>query len=344
MNILFFCHLFYPHIGGVEKHVMEINKILIKKGHKVVVVTERHDETLKLKEKINNIEIWRIPKLQENWFKKFKIWMWLFKSQNLMKNADIIHCHDVFFWYLPFRFLYFRKPVFTTFHGYETKNPPARKSIFIRKISEKLSKGNICVGDFIKKWYGTKANYVMYGGVVANIKNQISKINNKSNKLQIVFVGRLEEDNGVGVYIESVKSLKKQGIKFDFFVCGDGAFRKEAEKYGKVLGFTQDVKKYIALADIVFSSSYLSMLEGMIMKRLVFAAYATKVKKDYLKISPFKKYIIIVSSAQSLVGHIINYRNKPKQYDKQLEKAFNWAKENSWDSVVASYLKLWKHE
>ena len=29
MNILFMSRLFYPHIGGVEKHVLEVSKLLI---------------------------------------------------------------------------------------------------------------------------------------------------------------------------------------------------------------------------------------------------------------------------------------------------------------------------
>ena len=70
MNILFFSRLFYPHIGGVEKHVLEISKILIKKGHKIVVVTEQHQKDLKSKEKVEGIEVYRIPDLKENWLKK----------------------------------------------------------------------------------------------------------------------------------------------------------------------------------------------------------------------------------------------------------------------------------
>jgi len=71
----------------------------------------------------------------------------------LIQEADIVHCHDVFFWYLPFRFLYPKKKVFTTFHGWEGIFPPKWQAKVIRNISEKLSFGNICVGDFIRKWY-----------------------------------------------------------------------------------------------------------------------------------------------------------------------------------------------
>ena len=74
MNILFFSRLFYPHTGGVEKHVLETSRLLIKRGHKVTVVTEKHDKSLKNKENIQGIEVYRIPVGANNWFRKFRIW------------------------------------------------------------------------------------------------------------------------------------------------------------------------------------------------------------------------------------------------------------------------------
>lgn len=157
MTILFFTRLFYPHIGGVEKHVMEISKRLINKGYNIIVITEslnasHNEKNIKNDnfETANGIKIYRINSGKDNWFKKIRIWNSLWKIRKIIKKADIIHCHDVFYWYLPFRFLYPRKRVYTTFHGYESY-PIKKKAVLIRKLSEKLSYGNICIGDFIKK-------------------------------------------------------------------------------------------------------------------------------------------------------------------------------------------------
>ena len=213
MTIIFFTRLFYPHIGGVEKHVLEISKIIIKKGYKVTVIAEQHDQKLKLKDSIQGIEIYRIPVGKDDWFKKFRIWFKLWKYKNLIKTGDIIHCHDVFFWYLPFRFLYRNKPIYTTFHGYEGNNLPSKKAIFMHKIAEKLSKGNICIGDYLKKWYGTKPDFVTYGGVeVLSIKYKVLSIN-KEKKIKIVFVGRLEQETGIMEYLKVLKILKEKGYE-----------------------------------------------------------------------------------------------------------------------------------
>jgi glycosyltransferase involved in cell wall biosynthesis len=42
MNVLFLTPRFYPDIGGVETHVLEIGKELIKKNHTVSLITEQN--------------------------------------------------------------------------------------------------------------------------------------------------------------------------------------------------------------------------------------------------------------------------------------------------------------
>src|SRR3989344_9154038 len=217
MTILFLTRLFYPHIGGVEKHVLEISKILVGKEHSVTVLTEKFERGLLDTDEIDGIKIIRIDNGKEDWFKKFRIWWQLWKLRNLIRDAGIVHVHDVFFWYLPFRFLYPSKKVLTTFHGYEGNKIPGFKSKLIHKIAEKLSKGNICVGDFLKKWYGTKPDYVTYGAVeIPNHKSQITnkyKIQNtrldsaKRAKFKILFIGRLEEETGIMEYLKALKIL-----------------------------------------------------------------------------------------------------------------------------------------
>ena len=51
MTILMLSKYFYPHIGGVETHVEKVSRELIKLGHKVTVVTMKHDQKKGKKEK-----------------------------------------------------------------------------------------------------------------------------------------------------------------------------------------------------------------------------------------------------------------------------------------------------
>ena len=157
MKVLMMCRLYWPHVGGVEKHVQKITDILSKK-HQITIVCEKHDPKLPDYEVNRGVAIYRIG--GEG---KLFIWKWWFRHLNLINDADIIHIHDVFFWFLPFRLPYWSKKVFMTFHGYEGVSAPNWKQILWHKLAAWLTRGNICIGDFHKKWYGVKPDFVSYG-------------------------------------------------------------------------------------------------------------------------------------------------------------------------------------
>ena len=296
-------------IGGVEKHCLEVGKRLVKKRYGVTVITERLNlsKVSEVSEVLEGINIYRIPITTKERFKKFQIWLWLFKNRKLIREADIVHCHDVFFWYLPFRFLYPRKKVFVTFHGWEGIYPPRWQAKAIRKISEKLSFGNICVGDYIKEWYGTKPDYVTYGGVDI-VQSAKCKVQSYSSKFKILFIGRLEKDTGVPIYLKALEILRNDVRQLadwgEVGFAGDGSLRKEAERLGNVLGFIEDVREPIQKSDFVFTSGYLSILEAMANKKLVFATFDNPLKEDYLKMSPFSKWIVIESDPKELAKKV----------------------------------------
>jgi len=136
MKILMLAPLFHPHIGGVEKHIKRLSEELIRSGHKVSIITIKHDKSLKDSEILNGINIYRFPEIRLP-----IIWYWMYKWRNLIKDADFIHCHDFsafIYWYIPFRFLYPIKPIFVTFHGYEGIIPIPKKI-----VSRKPLRGNL---------------------------------------------------------------------------------------------------------------------------------------------------------------------------------------------------------
>ena len=340
MRILFLMRLFYPHIGGVERHVVEVAKRLAKLGHEVSVVSETPQSSIKY------VKTYEIPVGRNEKLKKFQIWWWLWKNRNLIRQADIIHAHDVGFWYFPFRLLYPKKPFFITFHGYE-QYPPKKRQILIRKISEKLARGNICVGDYIPKWYGTKATYTIYGGVEILPILQINT--NTTNNKNILFIGRLDEQTGIMTYLELLKILKKKGISFKLLICGDGPLKRKADNFirnnkleAKILGFVANPEKYLAQTRFAFVSRYLSILEAMAAKKLVFATFDNPIKEDYLKLSPFLKWIIIEGSPEALYNKLVYYTQHPEEEKKKVEEAYNWARQQTWEKVIDLYLKLWR--
>jgi glycosyltransferase involved in cell wall biosynthesis len=339
-NILFLARWFYPHIGGVETHLLKISQILTSLGHQVTILNTNPNSNLSPKAHITNIQIFRIslpPKSSSN--EKYIVWKWLHQHRRLISSADIIHCHDVFFWYLPFRFIFPRKPVFVTFHGHEGHYPISPKAIRTRNISEILSRGNICVGKFIAKWYKTKPDFITYGGV--DIPSQ-SRVNQQSNLC--LFLGRLSSDTGLQNFIKALKQYNHGHPKHKLHALflGDGPLRSQARSVGRVLGFQPSISRHLFQSRMIFASGHLSILEAMVHSRLVFTSYDNPLRRDYLKMTPFSKFINIANSPQQLANQLHHYFNHPKKEKHKISTAYNWVKHQSWEKVTDMYLKLWK--
>ena len=339
MNILFLTRLYWPHVGGVEKHVGEIGKRLKVKGKSVTIVTTKYDKNLKSREKKEGVEIIRFTQLRVKYLGLFYTWLWLLKNIDLIKESDIVHIHDVFIWYLPFRFLFPKKVVYTTFHGWEGKYPIPIKSIMQKKIAVKLSIGSIAVGEYIEKYYGIRPDIVTYGGV-EKIK---FKINFKKEENSIIYVGRLDEDTGLSVILAALKNYRHldDGSKTMMEFVGDGELRKECEKYGKVHGFI-DPTPFYQKAKFCFASGYLTIHEALANKCLVLTAYRHPLQKDYYKLTPFSKFIISSDNPQKLAERLVYLSKNKKAAQKLIDAGYNWVKTQTWEKLTNSYLKLWE--
>lgn len=334
-KILFLTRLYPPHIGGVERHVEEISRNLVKKDLSITIITEKFDESLVENEKKGSIKIIRIPISLSEKNKKFEIWKWFIKNRGAIRNFDVIHIHDVFYWILPIIFILDRKKLFVTFHGYESFPIKISEKIQ-KKIAAKYCSGSIAVGEFINKWYNIASNAVIYGGVDAKIIPAKSK-KNSLKSIRMLYIGRLSDDMGAKIYADTLSSLKKDKYKFELVVCGDGVYRSEFEKLGRVLGFVKNLEPYINSSDLVFSSSYLTMLEALKLKKPVFSVYGNELKKDYLSNSPFNQYISISSNSKDLKRSI-----KKSIPASTVEEGYLWSKEQSWNKIAQTYLKLWR--
>lgn len=352
MKILFLTRLFFPHIGGVERHVFQLSQQLIKKGHQVTIITESlQDIPTKPYETIKNMHIYRIPYWPDSKTKKFKIWQWMWQHRKLIQQADIIHAHDVFFWYLPFRILLPQKPIYTTFHGYESY-PITENAKTMHKIAEQLSWGNICIGDFIPKHYHTKPTIISYGAVKLSsppVKGRTlgARLLDRGKELEgvkntAVFIGRLDDQTGILTYAQATKLIRKKIPSFKLTVIGDGPYQKDIQQKGiESKGFQSDPEKFLKTSHFAFISRYLAILEAMAQQKLIFAVYDNPIKEDYLKLAPFAKYIIITNSPEELAQKVLYYLKHRKQEQMLVAKAYEWVKKQTWENLTNQYLKLW---
>lgn len=335
-KILFATRLYHPHIGGVEKHVNKITRELLLKKKQVTIVTELYDTQLKQKEQFQKHLIYRIPTGGGIFLKKFYIWVWFIRNISLIKDADIIHMHDVAYWLLPFKIVFPRKRFYVTFHGYEDY-PIRKKWIVQRKIVENLVNGSICIGEFMRKWYHANPTKVIYGGV--DIPQNI-----KANEIKIdsVFFGRFEQQTNVLEYAKAAKDLKGIMPKFKALFIGDGPLLKKIKGNFVIEPPNPNIEKVISGSRYVFVSRYLSMFEALSRKKLIFAYYDNPIKKDYLLKSPFREFIITVNSKKKLTDRVLYFKKNPHEEKALVEKGFNWVKDYTWRRVAEEYLDLWK--
>ena len=333
-SIIFISRLYFPHIGGVEKHVAQLSQVLLRKGYDVTVLTEQYEKSLKRDEVVDGVRIVRVPIGKNVSMKKFAIWKWVIGNLSFLFSFDVIHVHDVFFWLLPVRVLFFWKKVYVTFHGYEDY-PVKKRWIFMRKVTEKLTNGSICIGKFMKKWYFASPTYVNYGGARLKYKNM------RENPFGAVFFGRLETQTGIMQYLDAYIKIKEKYPKFQLTVVGEGPLKKNLPKDVIYKPFTKNVESYIAKNRFIFVSRYLSMIEALGMGKTVVAAYDNPIKKDYLLMSPFKKYVKVFSKPNEIADFVIKNMEKKSLLEIRSEGA-RWAQAQTWEKVASVYEDLWR--
>jgi glycosyltransferase involved in cell wall biosynthesis len=352
LRILFIAPRYLPEIGGVEKHVNYVSNRLTQKGCNIKILTATYNNGFPSNENQESIQIFR---LKPKHFKKpqinsiynlTKIWFYLIKNFKLLLKTDVIHLHDTqtFLWLLPFIKL-IRKPVYITFHGFD-KYPIPSASRILRKLAEKMLAGNICIGEFLKKWYSTEPNFVTIGGVEPPIQTT-----NQPRVPQALFVGRLAEDTNILDFVEAINMLKAQfNVNLPLHICGDGPLRNaitdkaSRNKLNITLhGFTLETQKHLAVSSYGFVTGYLAILEAMANNLPVFAIYNNPLKKDYLNSIPNNQEIMtIASSPQDLANKLNQAIGNQNQLNETTKKAHEFARSQTWDKVADLYLKLYK--
>lgn len=341
MKIVHLSRLYWPSIGGVETHLLNLNQQLA--NHQVTVITEQFGHSLKLSETHQGVLIKRLVvlKSQSGWKYKFLVWQGILKYLKTLQSADIIQVHDVFWWLLPFLPWLMFKRIYITFHGYEGSNQPRLPAIFWHWVAAKLTRANLGVGGFHQRWYHLQPTLTTYGAM--NRTDQTNLLSHNQNKvLNLIYVGRLADDIGISTYLAAIKILQAQKIKVHLDIYGDGPLKKMAKKmvaqakldvtfYGAVNANKIHYQRY----QIALVSRYLSILEALSAGVPVIAHYNNQIKYDYLALAPFAKWIKIVADPDQMAAAIIDQQQLPAA-------AMTWAQHQTWQKLAALYEQLWQ--
>jgi glycosyltransferase involved in cell wall biosynthesis len=266
-------------------------------------------------------------------------------------NPKVIHFHDTIIYpVLPFlSSLGLLKKTYITFHGWEGVCPPMPRVVNRRRKIASAIKGSIAIGAFIEKWYGTKSNYISYGGVDVERYGMIKQSGCDPNELRIGYFGRFEPDTGLLEVVEAVQNCNRQlnqKVRLDLYGAGSLRDRlcalNEEEAVVTPLPIAKDPSAVLAKYSIVIASGYLTILEALCAERIVFAQYNNELREDYLRMHPAASSIFICKETGDFVAGILRCLSDPAGVAAKSKVGWDWAKRQSWEKVAATYTELWR--
>ncbi|MCX6749289.1 MAG: glycosyltransferase family 4 protein [Candidatus Pacearchaeota archaeon] len=369
MKILQISSTFFPVNGGQEKVVYEISKRLVKRGHKVDILTTDMLCTGKVKEKERKDGV-NIIRIKNNFYlggygfsEEAKKWL-----EDNRENYDVAHSHGYNRFLSEFSIWALRNKLPTIFtpHGFIHT-----KKNYLFKIIHDLTVGRL-IKNATQLTALTKLDFENYKklGVekekITEVPNGVdikkfskitrkgvSKFKKKYGLLKtVLFVGRIHESKGIQYLIEAIKD-----IDCKLMIIGeDVGYKKELEKKIKNLNlekkviFTghleekEKITAYKACDIFVLFSEWegfgITVIEAMAAGKPVIVSnrgslpFLVKDKKEGFVI-PFKNVNILRGKIKFLLG-------KNKIAGKMGKSGAEEVKKYDWESVVSRYLEVYK--
>jgi len=174
------------------------------------------------------------------------------------------------------------------------------------------------VDKFLEEFTNKKSRKViLLNGVDSKISEK--KYNNNNNKINFLFVGRLEKDKGI---VEIVESFKRHKLKDEIYltIIGDGSLKEYVRKHTSqvshinfVGSLTHDeVNKYYITSDVFISFNYLGNISNVVLEKDI------ENEKD-IDSNDFLGENVIYVSRKTAVESLMNTINILHENDKYLE-------------------------
>lgn len=347
MHIVFLVTRYWPAVGGVEKYIPELGKALFAMGHRVTVVTGAHQTGLSRREIHDGIEVIRYPAYRS----RLRCWFHLLRLRRLFMEADIVHISDVLMveyfqamigWTMP------RRSLFLTRHGLSYRCPvPIEEKRRAARAAAWVD-GTVDDGEFIAKWLGVPSDVALEQGLSppADAIEQVPE----APPNRAVFVGRLEWDTGIEIYIDAIAILRDaHGMQISLDVYGGGSL--EADMRARVArddlpvmfhGFVENAQQHLSDGCFAFVAGRLAIQEAMARRRLVVAAYVNDLKRDYVVGEPFSPYLLPAGSADEVADHVARSVGDADERSRLVARAFEHARTLTWERNARGYLGLWR--
>jgi len=299
MNIGIFTETFLPNIDGVVVSILNMNKLLVDRGHKISVFTAGGGP-----EEVDGCRVFRTKGLGLPSYKGYKLGIPSLKIMNqLVKGgADIIHSRGPFTIGLMAKHMskIMKLPIIGTFdtpiQDYLHYLPVAGKfktskdaltkiaikySMWYYNRCDLVTAPSVTIKKDLEKMGCKKRIEVLSNGVDINRfspENYSEELRSKlcSNDERMIFhVGRITKEKGVDVLLKAARALKLEGLRFKLVIGGKGPVLDDLKAMSRNLGISdsvvfagfisdEDLPKYYATAD-VFATASIVETQGIVM-------------------------------------------------------------------------------
>lgn len=353
MRILFLAPRFVPEIGGVERHVFFVSRELVARGHEVFVLTQAEGGAPE-SEEIQGVRIIRIRKrwgtpgrsILSRLLSVVAAWPEVFRALRNIPRPDVIHGHDFAFllWLMPIAICYGPRKWYVTFHGYESDRIP-RWAIFGRRMSAALARGNISVGSFIPKWYGTRASVVTYGAVTEGATQPSSS----GRSSALLYVGRVSTEALFGNYLRGLVAVAPEAEAIALEAYGEGdlptGFVEQAAARGvavRLMGPTNEPEKVYPGYSTALAGGYLGILEAIQGGCYVIALATSPLLTDFYTLHPcFGHGMSVATSLPEFRTAIAAVRADSAARIRLVEEGQRIVRSMTWGRLTDEYERLW---
>lgn len=88
---------FYPNMGGVESHLYHLSQLLIKRGHKVIIITHAYSSRSGVRYLTNGLKVYYVPTwvvYQQATLPTIFCFFPIFRNIVLREGIDVVHGHQ----------------------------------------------------------------------------------------------------------------------------------------------------------------------------------------------------------------------------------------------------------
>jgi len=260
MNILLMPARYYPLKGGLETVTNQLSIQLLKKGHKIKIVTSRFPYYLKKEEFIDGVEVERLPfhlfgfqyywttdnvlkRLFEYFYAFLRLALVVIKFRPRIVNVHYVSTQSIYATLLSY---FFNFKLIVSIHGLGLQSLPRRPAYI----------------HWIYRWVLRRAGYITScsQALLNDAKERVGGIENKSvvihncvnagnftcqnpfihERPYILTIGNFHAYKGIDLLIMAFARFYEER-NVDLFIAGEGAKRKKLEELMQALGVEERV-------------------------------------------------------------------------------------------------------